>query len=144
VVLRWNLWPGVSRYRVQMGEDSLFGLVPLKVDTILSSDHLAVLNLKQGTVYFWHVLAIGANGDLSQYSPPRVLKTTKVYASTYALNATIDFPSLGSPSDYKTTDYKLVGFPGSSDLAAAAVLPGAHKPMAVRLSSSPAGGESGS
>jgi hypothetical protein len=52
---------------------------------------------------------------------PQVINVSYIvrptYPSTLNLNRTINFPTYSSVSDYKSTDYKLIGLPGKSDVS---------------------------
>jgi hypothetical protein len=59
--------------------------------------------------------------SIEAYNSPQVINVTYIvrptYPSIFNLNRTIDFPTYSSVSDYKATDYKLIGLPGKSDVS---------------------------
>ncbi|MEK9136774.1 MAG: Ig-like domain-containing protein, partial [Bacteroidota bacterium] len=48
------------------------------------------------------------------------------YPATLSLNTTVNFPSLPQASNYKPTDYRIVGLPGASDTLISKLLNGAQ------------------
>lgn len=78
--------------------------------------------LKPGTVYYVRIVASNSlgtwKGSISQ------VQTTS-YPATYSLANDLAFPSYGKKSDYKTTDFRLVGLPGDAHGDIASYLDGA-------------------
>jgi hypothetical protein len=54
------------------------------------------------------------------------IATSLPYPSTLGVNTTVSFPSLPNASDYKASDYRIVGLPGASDSLMGAFLPGSQ------------------
>lgn len=63
------------------------------------------------------------SGGLVRFS---AIATPPPYPSTLNLDTTLNFPSLPSASDYKASDYRIVGLPGASDSLIGTLLPGSQ------------------
>ncbi|MCI0694336.1 hypothetical protein L0337_20300 [candidate division KSB1 bacterium] len=79
--------------------------------TNLVSVRTAISNLSPGAMYHYRVVATSDGGtSIGNDQAFRTYPDVLPYLIT-----TVDFPSLGNASDYKATDYRIVGLPGASD-----------------------------
>ncbi len=122
LMLRWDSVAGASRYRLQLSTSSLFSNLAVD-DTTLTSASRKVGPLLNNTTYYWRVQARNAGGS-SQYSS--TWSFTPAYPTVWIINKTWTFADLSSRSDYKSTDYQMVGLPGTSTTAVSTYLGGAQ------------------
>lgn len=121
--LRWTPLPAVLSYRLQFGTDSLFAGGILLDDSTLVDTPKVVGGLQHTTKYFWHVRAKNSMGA-GAWSETWSFVT--VYPSILPVNGTVSFPSHTRPSDYVSSDYRMIGIPGASNKPITDFLSGQH------------------
>ncbi|MBI3788825.1 MAG: T9SS type A sorting domain-containing protein [Ignavibacteriales bacterium] len=123
VTFGWSSAPGATIYHLQVATVSSFSTLVVN-DSTLSTTSSQVSSLTNNTIYYWRVRARNSYG-WSPNSAVWSFTTTSPTSSTLSLHATIDFPAYGNASEFKPTDYKIIGLPGNSDLDLSAFLSGA-------------------
>jgi hypothetical protein len=119
VALRWSPSSGATGYAVQFARVQTF--LPPVVDTVVTDTFMVVGPLAIGTTYYWHVAAVGLSAT-SSFSAPWSFVAS--YPARVAILDTVVFPVHGVPSDYQSTDFRLVGLPGSGPTPVQNYLPG--------------------
>ena len=109
LMLRWDSSAGATRYRLQLSTSSLFSNMVVD-DTTLATNSRKVGPLLNNTTYYWRVQARNIGGA-SQYSS--TWSFTPAYPSVWSFNRTWTFATMSSPSEYKSSDYQMVGLPGT-------------------------------
>lgn len=122
VTFGWSSAQGATTYHLQVATSSSFSTMAVN-DSTLSATSSQVSSLINNTTYYWRVRARNSYG-WSPYSIAWSFSTTSPASSTLSLHATIDFPSYGNASEFKPTDYRIIGLPGNSDLDLSAFLSG--------------------
>ncbi len=108
VVLRWNPSSGATSSVVELDK----GVTRVLLDTLFS-DSLVISHLDVNTVYNWSVRSRNVAG--TSLAATRQFKTLD-YDSTFASQPQeLDFASHPRAKDYKATEYKLFGLPGSEN-----------------------------
>jgi hypothetical protein len=115
LTLSWNTSPGATRYRLQFSTSSSFSAL-LVDDTTLTTTSRQVGPLAYSTTYYWRVSATSAGGT-SPFSQTFSFSTVPSPPTTLTLSASVTFPVKAKASEYEATEYRIVGLPGSSDLA---------------------------
>ena len=119
VALRWLQSTGATGYHVQFARVQTF--LPPAVDTVVTDTSMVVGPLTMNTTYYWHVAAVGASST-SSFSVPWSFVAS--YPARVAILDTVVFPARSAPTDYLSTDYRLIGLPGSGPLPVQNYLPG--------------------
>ncbi|MBU4446661.1 T9SS type A sorting domain-containing protein, partial [bacterium] len=83
-----------------------------------------LFGLSENTEYHYRVVATNSKGTIN--GNDQTFTTLISYPSTYKLNTSISFPNRTNASDYRSTDYRIVGLPGASNLLADALLSGSQ------------------
>jgi hypothetical protein len=123
LTLSWTATPGVIRYRLQVATNSAFTSLLLE-DSTLTTNSKQIGPLSYSTSYYWRVRATTAVGTGIYSAPHFSFSTVPPPPATLTLSASITFPARAKASDYLATDYRLVGLPGSSDLAVSSLFSG--------------------
>ena len=122
LTLTWSTSPGAIRYRLQLSTSATFS--PLIVDdTTLTSTTRQVGPLSYSTTYYWRVSAASAGGS-SPFSQTFSFSTLPSPATSFTLSASVTFPVKAKAAEYEATEYRIIGLPGSSDLAVNALFSG--------------------
>jgi predicted regulator of amino acid metabolism with ACT domain len=108
VALRWSPSTNATGYHVQFARVQTF--LPPAVDTVVTDTFMVVGPLTMNTTYYWHVAATGASST-SSFSVPWNFVAS--YPARVAILDTVAFPARNAPTDYLSTDYRLIGLPGS-------------------------------
>ena len=96
-------------------------LLPGTTDVPVSAE---LTNLDENTLYHFRLVASNVVGQTQGLD--QVFTTDRDYPVDFEIEVTTEFPSYESPEDYEATDYRLIGFPGASDLALNTILSGTH------------------
>jgi hypothetical protein len=120
LTLRWDSSAGAAKYRIQVSTSSLFQ------STVLDDSNLTTTSRKLGpltnnTTYYWRVSARNSGGT-SQYSSTWTF--TPAYPTTWTVNKTWTFATYSTAGEYKSTDYQLVGLPGTGTTPVSSYLGG--------------------
>ncbi|UCE08063.1 MAG: SBBP repeat-containing protein, partial [bacterium] len=111
--LRWNTVTGATSYRLQIARYSDFSTTVLNEGGITESSK-TISGLASETRYHWRVQAFreGIASDSSAWSNVWNFTT----GTKWILEHNVFFPSYGNPSDYRQTDYRIIGLPGANDV----------------------------
>lgn len=122
VVCVWDSVPGAKLYDLQLSNSP--GIDTLVIDdSTISGTSVIVKNLFNSTTYFWHVRA-KVNNIWQPFSSAWSFSTV-ISQPTYSnLDTSLTFPNYPDLSQYKSTDYKLVGIPGAGNIPINAFLKG--------------------
>ncbi|MFZ1082077.1 MAG: fibronectin type III domain-containing protein [Candidatus Kryptoniota bacterium] len=115
--LNWNSSQNVSRYQVEISTSSTFGSTIIDDSTITSTSKITGA-LSGSTTYYWRVQALNSVGSSGWSNVWSFTTLTQVAGDT------IIFPSYSTASQFKPTDYRLVGIPGASNMQIASILHG--------------------
>jgi hypothetical protein len=114
LTLRWSDVAGSSGYHLQVATDAGFQTVVL-YDTSLIQPQRQVGPLTPQTNYYWRVRA--KFGTLvGTYSSARMFTTGPGYPTTFVLSASVAFPTKAKPSDYLSSEYRILGLPGDAGI----------------------------
>lgn len=116
--LVWQEAAGAETYKVQGSLSSDFSTATFEIGS-LTGTSFSLSGIAENTKYYWRVR--GESGAIAG-SWSEVWGFTTV--STINLNYTITFPSKDKAQDYQSSDYKIVGLPGKSDMDAKLILSG--------------------
>ena len=114
VAFMWDSIFNASVYNLQLSTKPDFSSIVFNDSTGVNTTEV-VSNLNSSTNYFWRVRA-KVDSSWGQFTSPWRL-TTMSSAPTYiSLDTTIQYPSYSSLSEFKSTDYKLIGMPGAGNV----------------------------
>jgi|GEM_PF-6252635 len=114
VACMWDTISNASVYNLQLSTSPDFSSIVFNDSTGVNTSEV-VGNLNSSTSYFWRVRAKVSSGWGEFTSTWRF--TTMSAAPTYiSLDTVIQFPSYSSLSDFKSTDYRLIGMPGAGNV----------------------------
>lgn len=123
----WSAVAGATGYTLQVGASNTDWSNPIiNIEGIQGVTYLSPVQLANNTMYYWRMNANSAGGK-SDWSIIKSFKTLPAYPSSVHLSTSITFPHYSSVSDYKASDYKLIGLPGASNIAMANMMPGTQK-----------------
>lgn len=109
----WNTIKNAQLYQIQISKQPDFSSVFISDST--SKTYRQLDNLDNNTTYYWRVRAKVTN-NWHQYSSLWRF-TTRSSTPTYInIDTTITFPSYEELSTYKSSDYKIIGIPGTSNM----------------------------
>ncbi len=113
VTLQWSppAIDSVSTYRVQVASDTAFSTLVVDDSTVTSTTK-QIGSLTTYSVYYWHVQARLKSGVKTRYSSRWSFNT---FPSQITLASMTTFPTYGSPGNYKSSDYRLLGLPGADN-----------------------------
>jgi hypothetical protein len=92
--------------------------------TGVSEVRVSLTGLSPSTAYYYRVVAQSSSGTVR--SSITSFTTLPAYPSAISLSATIGFPSAAKASDYKPSDYKIIGLPGAGNISVTSLLSGAQ------------------
>ncbi len=84
-----------------------------------------ITNLLPNTGYHYRVVATNSAGA-TQGSDQTFTTELPAYPASLSVNSTVSFPNRDKASDYKTTDYRILGLPGASNRPITDFLDGSH------------------
>ncbi len=122
LTLNWNPVSGATSYELQVSNNAFFSVSIIDDSTIVGTTR-QVGPLPGAVTYYWRVRASNASG-WGSYSTAWSFTTQQGNPTSLTLNATTTFPTYGKASDFKDTDYRIVGLPGGSALTFSAMIPG--------------------
>ncbi len=124
LMLHWGIVSRALVYHVQISPRLGFDTLTVN-DSTVSSDSVSVQHLVRGFRYYWRVQAGLGGGRWSPYSTMWTFTAEPwTQATTLTVNSSVAFPVHSDISQFKPTDYKLVGFPGVGGLTMAKVFGG--------------------
>lgn len=118
VQFAWTSTGGATSYQLQVSTNPRFSWCAVN-DSALTLPSRTISSLSHNTVYFWRVRAVGPWGKAG-FTPPRRFATVGSWA--FPTGSVVDFPS--SPS--QSSEYKLVGVPGSERILIGSILTGSQ------------------
>ncbi len=125
VSLRWHPWLRTDiLYRLQVSTSPTFASLAFE-DSSVADTVRQVSSLGRGVRYYWRVAARNTIG-LSESSPSRSFTTSSPYPATYSILDTVAFPAYSNRTEYQSTDFRLVGLPGSSGALVSTLLSGSQ------------------
>ncbi|MBI3193617.1 MAG: T9SS type A sorting domain-containing protein [Ignavibacteriae bacterium] len=124
--LRWKHSDSATVYRLQVATDPTFATGIVYSDSNLTDTVQAISGLSLNSTYFWQVSIKKLSGKTSS-SPIWSFTTIGTYPPSFFASVSIDFPNYSSQGGYSTTDYRLVGLPGLSNLRIDSLFSGTHK-----------------
>jgi hypothetical protein len=96
---------------------------------VLGTASVAITSTLQGLipnrVYHYRVIAVNRFGT-SNGADQTFTTTIPPYPQTMKVKKTVNFPKYASPSDYKATDYRLIGLPGAGNTRMDSIMQGSH------------------
>ena len=121
--LGWTASAGAAKYHLQVSTSSLFNTFVVD-DSTLTTTSSQVGPLSFGTTYYWRVSASNNSGGSSPYSSYSQFTTIPSPPATITANTTISFLKRAKASDYKASDYHIIGLPGTSNIDIGSILTG--------------------
>ena len=118
VSLTWSSIVGATNYHLQVSTNSGFSLPMVLDDSSVASSPRQLSGLAANTIYYWRVRAKNVSG-FGGWSSSFTFTTL---GSKTVTSPGISFP----PNPSASTDYRLVGFPGTASLSVGQVLTGAQ------------------
>ena len=110
VALMWMQMPAATEFRVQLSKNDAFSTPEVDQGGI-TANQFTPGNLNYNTLYFWRVVG-KFEGHWGEWSAIWQF-TTSAYPSTFQADKSFSFPSYNSPSDFKSSDYRIIGLPGN-------------------------------
>jgi hypothetical protein len=119
-----------TRVIFQYGLTTSYGITADASPAIVRGTRLDTVNsvlstLTPNTTYHYRVLATNKFG-ISQGADQVFTTILPPYPDTSKVKTTVNFPSYASSSDYKATDYRLIGLPGASNMLMSSFLKGSQ------------------
>jgi hypothetical protein len=117
----------VTMVYFEFGETTIYGnTITAEQSSISGTNNVFVsaklTGLSSNKTYHYQVVAKNVAG--TRQGGDQVFIT---YSSTLTLSHKIQFPNRTDPSDYESTDYRIVGLPGASNIPVTELLPGSPK-----------------
>ncbi|MFI5236320.1 MAG: FlgD immunoglobulin-like domain containing protein [Ignavibacteriales bacterium] len=118
----WDSVNSAEQYQIQVSTQPDFSTT--YIDLTTTKTYHQIENLTGGTTYFWRVRAkVDDNWNL--YCAAWIF-TTRISTPTYInIDTTIGFPFYEDISNYRSSDYRIIGIPGTSYIPIVDFLPGA-------------------
>lgn len=113
--LHWNYVAHATRYQLQVSTHASMDSLTVN-DSTVAADSAVLGSLLRGVKYYWRVRA-GLSAGWSPFSPVWSFSVVPWgQSSTLSVSAQVSYVKYSDISQFKPTDYRLVGIPGSSDL----------------------------
>ncbi len=113
VVCIWDTVPNTDAYNIQLSTSPNFDSLVID-DSAVNNSSVVIKNLYNSTTYFWHVRA-KVNAVWHSFSSAWEF-STRITSPTFSnIDTTLTFPSYSDLSQFKSSDYKLVGIPGAGN-----------------------------
>lgn len=122
VLCDWDSVAGASVYNIRVSTRPGFDTLIVNDSSVTTSSKV-ISGLKNSMTYFWDVRA-KVNGAWGQFSAAWSFSTVVSTPKYINISANIFFPTHTDISQFKSTDYKLVGIPGISNISITAFLTG--------------------
>ena len=122
VLCDWDSVSGATLFNIRVSITPAFDSLIVNDSSVTTSSRV-INNLKNGVTYFWDVRA-KVNGQWGQFSAAWSFSTTVAAPKYINISTNIYFPTYNDASQFKSTDYKLVGIPGISNIPITAFLKG--------------------
>ncbi|NJD22512.1 MAG: T9SS type A sorting domain-containing protein [Melioribacter sp.] len=117
----WDSVKNAQKYEVQVSKQPNFSSIVISDST--AKTYVQLESLDSYSTYYWRVRAKAANNWRQFCSAWRF--TTRSSTPTYInLDKTIIFPTYEDLASYKSSDYKIIGIPGTSHIPITNFLPG--------------------
>ncbi len=110
----WDSISSASFYDLEISDSANFSSLIYNDSTSVNTSEV-VGNLIGNTNYFWRVRS-KSNGSWSAFSSAWRFTTMAATPTYINIDTTILFPSYSSMSQFKSTDYKIVGLPGAGNI----------------------------
>ncbi len=118
----WDSVPNVQFYDIQLSTTPDFSKLVID-DSTIKTTSVVLKNLTSSTTYFWHVKA-KVDSVWNPFSSAWEF-TTRISNPTFSnIDTTLTFPSYTNLSQFKSSDYKLVGIPGAGNFPLSTFLTG--------------------
>ena len=118
----WDSLANTQFYELQVSNSPNFDSLFYDDSTILYTSVL-VRDLNNNTNYFWRVRA-KINGNWEPYTSSWQFSTRIATATFIKIDTTYAFPSYSNISQFKSTDYRIIGLPGAGNLLISSLLDG--------------------
>jgi hypothetical protein len=113
VICTWRSIQNMQMYHVQVSTQPDFST--LFLNDSITNNSKQVSGLNSNSTYFWRV-RVKLNNKWEQYAAPWQF-TTRVSTPSYInIDTSIFFPFYENISDYKSSDYRIIGIPGISHI----------------------------
>jgi Leucine-rich repeat (LRR) protein len=112
---QWKPVTDAPGYRFQLATDTGFNNLTTEARNRQGTLFIPSITLEFGSTYFWRV-SVDADGVIPVWSTTRTFKTGS-YPTTIDISTQITFPSKPNNSDYLSTDYRIFGLPGKTNIA---------------------------
>lgn len=122
VLCDWDSVAGATMYNIRVSTTPNFTSIVINDSSVIKTSKV-INNLSAATTYFWQVRAKRDN-TWGQFSPAWGFSTVVSEPTYVNIKTNIDFPTYSDISKFKSTDYKLVGIPGISEIPITAFLTG--------------------
>jgi len=111
---QWKVVTNAPGYWLQVATDASFFDIIVSERNILNTSYTALQTLNFETLHFWRV-SIDAAGMTPVWSSIRTF-TTGVYPTNMTVSTEISFPTKPNNSDYRASDYRIMGLPGNTNV----------------------------
>lgn len=120
----WGTVTGATSYNLQLSTNyNDWNNLIINFEDIQSNTYISPVQLANNTTYYWRMSSNSIAGK-SNWSTIKSFRTLPSYPSSIHLDYTFSFPKHSSISDYKSTEYKLIGLPGASNIALNSIMKG--------------------
>ncbi|MBI5401776.1 MAG: fibronectin type III domain-containing protein [Ignavibacteriae bacterium] len=117
----WDSVKNAQQYQIQVSKQPNFSLIVISDST--TKTNIQLESLDNYTTYYWRVRAKVTN-NWRQYCSAWRFTTRSSTPTYFNIDTTITFPSYEDLSSYKSSDYKIIGLPGTSHIPIINFLPG--------------------
>ncbi|HEY9187445.1 MAG TPA: FlgD immunoglobulin-like domain containing protein [Ignavibacteria bacterium] len=120
----WGTVTGATSYNLQLSTNyNDWNNLIINLEDIQGNTYISPVQLANNTTYYWRMSSNSIAGK-SNWSTIKSFKTLPSYPSSIHLDYTFSFPKHSSISDYKSTEYKLIGLPGASNIPLNSIMKG--------------------
>src|SRR3989339_97081 len=117
----WDSVKNAQQYQIQVSKQPNFSLIVISDST--TKTNIQLESLDNYTTYYWRVRAKVTN-NWRQYCSAWRFTTRSSTPTYFNIDTTITFPAYEDLSSYKSSDYKIIGLPGTSHIPIINFLPG--------------------
>ncbi len=113
ITLQWAPVPGANSYSLEVSNDENFS--PAIFYNAIADTFKRVFELNNATTYYWRISAADST-RASDWSEPFRFTTVPNYPLAFAVVETLAIPAFMQDAKLKTSDYRIIGFPGNAQV----------------------------